>query len=111
MAIAALANAELDWAWALDLRALHFFYGITLGQKEAFERTVNGREPEKLPPVLSPEDISRFLEAIAGLRDLVQQRGAHANREIVDAWDLRCVERAERAHDCAGSHCRSAMAR
>ena len=30
--------------------ALRFFYGITPGQKEAFERIVNGREPEKLPP-------------------------------------------------------------
>ena len=31
--------------------ALRFFYGITLGQKEAFERIVTGREPQKLPPV------------------------------------------------------------
>jgi site-specific recombinase XerD len=29
--------------------ALRFFYGITLGQKEAFERIVAGKEPEKLP--------------------------------------------------------------
>src|ERR1700731_1050588 len=51
--------------------ALRFFYGITLGNKEAFERIVNGREPEKLPPVLSPEEIARFLEAVAGLRNRV----------------------------------------
>ena len=37
--------------------------------QEAFERIVTGREPEKLPPVLSPEEIARFLEAVAGLYD------------------------------------------
>lgn len=51
--------------------ALRFFYGVTLGQQEAFERIVNGREPEKLPPVLAPEEITRFLEAVAGLRNRV----------------------------------------
>ena len=48
--------------------ALRFFYGVTLGRQEAFEPIVNSREPEKLPPVLTPEEIARFLEAIAGLR-------------------------------------------
>ena len=38
--------------------------GITLGQKEAFERIVAGKEPQKLPPVLSPEEMVRFLEAV-----------------------------------------------
>ena len=51
--------------------ALRFFYGVTLGRQEAFERIVTGREPEKLPPVLSPEEIARFLEAVAGLRNRV----------------------------------------
>src|ERR1700747_1763633 len=58
--------------------ALRFFYGITLGQKEAFERIVAGREPEKLPPVLSPEEIARFLEAVAGLRNRVALTTAYA---------------------------------
>jgi integrase/recombinase XerD len=58
--------------------ALRFFYGITLGDKEAFERIVNGREPEKLPPVLSPEEIARFLEAVAGLRNRVALTTAYA---------------------------------
>ena len=57
--------------------ALRFFYGITLGDKEAFERIVNGREPEKLPPVLSPEEIARFLEAVAGLRNRVALTAAY----------------------------------
>ena len=44
--------------------ALRFFYGITLGHKEAFERIVAGKEPDKLPPVLSAEEIARFLQAV-----------------------------------------------
>src|SRR5271166_3968187 len=58
--------------------ALRFFYGVTLGRQEAFERIVTGREPEKLPPVLSPEEIARLLEAVAGLRNRVALTTAYA---------------------------------
>jgi len=49
--------------------SLRFFYGITLNQSEAFERIVTGLEPQKLPVVLSADEIVRFLEAIPGLRN------------------------------------------
>ncbi len=58
--------------------ALRFFYGITLGQKEALERIVAGKEPEKLPPVLNREEITRFLEAVPGLRNRVALTTAYA---------------------------------
>jgi site-specific recombinase XerD len=58
--------------------ALRFFYGITLGQKEAFERIVSGKEPEKLPPVLNREEIARFLAAVRGLRNRVALATAYA---------------------------------
>ena len=58
--------------------ALRFFYGVTLGRQEAFERIVTGRKPEKLPPVLSPEEIARLLEAVAGLRNRVALTTAYA---------------------------------
>jgi integrase len=58
--------------------ALRFFYGITLGQKEALERIVIGKEPEKLPPVLNREEIARFLAAVAGLRNRVALTTAYA---------------------------------
>jgi integrase/recombinase XerD len=58
--------------------ALRFFYGITLGQKEAFERIVNGREPEKLPPVLDAAEIVRFLESVTGLRNRVALTTSYA---------------------------------
>jgi hypothetical protein len=50
---------------------LRFFYGITLGQKETFERIVSGKKPEKLPPVLNLEETAHFLEAVTGLRNRV----------------------------------------
>jgi len=58
--------------------ALRFFYGVTMGQEEAFERIINGREPQKLPPVLAPDEIARFLEAVVGLRNRVALTTAYA---------------------------------
>jgi Phage integrase, N-terminal SAM-like domain len=58
--------------------ALRFFFGVTMGQQETFERIVNGREPEKLPPVLAPDEIARFLEAVVGLRNRVALTTAYA---------------------------------
>jgi len=49
--------------------ALRFFYGVTLGRREAFERIVSAREPRKLPVVLSADEITQFLEAVPGLRN------------------------------------------
>ena len=48
------------------------------GQKEAFERIVFGREPEKLPAVLNAEEVVRFLEAVEGLRNRIALTTAYA---------------------------------
>ena len=49
-----LIDQKYSWSHINQVAcALRFFYGITLGQKEAFERIVAGKEPQKLPPVLS----------------------------------------------------------
>ena len=74
-----LIDQKYSWSHVNQVAcALRFFYGITLGQKEAFERIVAGKEPEKLPPVLSPEEIVRFLEAVTGLRNRVALTTAYA---------------------------------
>src|SRR5262249_60756095 len=49
--------------------ALRFFYGVTLGWTNALERIVAAREPQKLPVVLSADEIVRFLEAVPGVRN------------------------------------------
>jgi len=58
--------------------ALRFFYGITLGQKEALERIVTGKDPEKLPAVLDHEEVARFLKAVDGIRNRTALATAYA---------------------------------
>ena len=48
--------------------ALRFFYGVTLGQATIPERIAYAREPQKLPVVLSTDEVVRFLEAIPSLK-------------------------------------------
>src|SRR4051794_16539926 len=50
------------------LSALRFLYGVTLRRADLPERIVHGREPQKLPVVLSTEEVVRFLEAVPGLK-------------------------------------------
>jgi integrase/recombinase XerD len=74
-----LVAQKLSWSHINQVAcALRFFYGITLGHKEALERIVTGKEPEKLPPVLNPEEIVPFLEAVVGLRNRVALTTAYA---------------------------------
>jgi site-specific recombinase XerD len=48
--------------------ALRFFYGVSLGQAAVPERIAYAREPQKLPAVLSADEVVCFLEAIASLK-------------------------------------------
>jgi integrase/recombinase XerD len=74
-----LVGQKYSWAHINQVAcALRFFYGITLGQKEAFERIVTGKAPEKLPPVLNSEEVVRFLQAVVGLRNRVALTTAYA---------------------------------
>jgi len=51
--------------------ALKFFYGVTLGLSDVPERIPYAREPRKLPVVLSPDEVVRFLEAIDGFKNRI----------------------------------------
>ncbi len=73
-----LADQKFSWTHINQVAcALRFFYGITLGQEEASGRIVNGREPSRLPTVLSPE-VGLFLDAVPGLRDRMALMTAYA---------------------------------
>jgi site-specific recombinase XerD len=48
--------------------ALRFLFGVTLERPEITERLPFVREPRKLPVVLSPEEVERFLDAAPGLK-------------------------------------------
>src|SRR3954470_5570606 len=61
-----LIKQKRSWSHSNQVAcALRFFYGVTLGQTEAFERIVGGQKPDKLPLVLSGEEIARFLPPIS----------------------------------------------
>ena len=48
--------------------ALRFLYGVTLRQADLPERIAYARQPQKLPVVLSTEEVVRFLEAVPSLK-------------------------------------------
>jgi len=58
--------------------ALRFFYGVTLGRDTVPERIVHAREPQKLPVVLSADEVVRFLEAVASLKSRAALTCAYA---------------------------------
>jgi integrase/recombinase XerD len=65
-----LIAQQRSWAHINQaVSALRFFYGVILGRTDALERIVAAREPQKLPVVLSADEIVRFLEAVPGLRN------------------------------------------
>jgi integrase/recombinase XerD len=48
--------------------ALRFFFTVTLDRAEAVRHLAFVHEPRKLPLVLSPEEVARFLEAAPGIK-------------------------------------------
>jgi site-specific recombinase XerD len=47
---------------------LRFFFRVTLGRGDIVNHTQFVHEPRKLPVVLSPEEVARFLDAASGLK-------------------------------------------
>jgi integrase/recombinase XerD len=48
--------------------ALRFFFTVTLDRADAIKRLTFVAEPRKIPVVLSPEEVARFLEAAPGVK-------------------------------------------
>jgi site-specific recombinase XerD len=48
--------------------ALRFFFGVTLGRKDAQTAMTTVREPRRLSVILSPEEVARLLDAAPGLK-------------------------------------------
>jgi integrase/recombinase XerD len=84
--------------------ALRFFFAVTLGHREVTERMPFVREPRKLPVILSPEEVARFLEAAPGLKyraalSVAYGAGLRANEvvslKVSDVDSTRMVIRVE----------------
>lgn len=64
-----LVSQGISWpALNQTVCALRFFYGVTLDRAEIPERIAYARTPRKLPTILSPDEIVRFLEAVPSLK-------------------------------------------
>ncbi|MCP5400321.1 MAG: site-specific integrase [Sphingomonas sp.] len=58
--------------------ALRFFYGVTLNRDEIPERIAYARMLRKLPAILSPDEVVRFLEAVPSLKSRAALTTAYA---------------------------------
>ncbi len=75
-----LVSMRVSWgALNQTVCALRFFYGVTLGQDDLPERIPYARTPQKLPVILSANEVVRFLRAIACLRNRVALTTAYAS--------------------------------
>src|SRR5580658_3381897 len=52
----------------LTISALRFFFTVTLDRTDAVKHLTFVAEPRKIPVVLSPEEVVRFLEAAPGVK-------------------------------------------
>jgi integrase/recombinase XerD len=89
-----LAALKRSWSHINQVScALRFFYGVTLGRREAVERIVSAREPRKLPVVLSADEIVQFLEAVPGLRNRAALTTAYgAGLRVSEVARLRAAD-------------------
>src|SRR6478735_2144436 len=77
--------------------ALRFFYGVTLGRSEVLAGIVSAREPQKLPVVLSADEIDRR----GANRAAHQPDAAHGQHQLLDALPQRLSEPRLRRHASA----------
>lgn len=77
---------EQQRSWSHDnqtVRTLWFLYRVTLGRADAVEWIAAAREPQKLPIVLSPDEVIHFIEAVSGLCNLQPGRLDHCVRRWI----------------------------
>jgi integrase/recombinase XerD len=63
----------------IAISALRFLYRVTLRKDWSFDETIPApKKPQKLPIVLSPEEVIQFLNCIAGIK----HRPAHLRGDL-----------------------------
>jgi site-specific recombinase XerD len=64
-----LASRKMSWGYFNQMMAgLRFFYGVTLARPDLPERIAYAKEPRRLPVVLSPDEMARFLGAVRSVQ-------------------------------------------
>ena len=61
-----------------SVAALRFFFTVTLDRREMTRHLIFVREPQKMPAVLSPEEVARLLEAAPGPKSKAALSAAYA---------------------------------
>jgi integrase/recombinase XerD len=85
-----------------SVSTLRFFFRITLGRADIVNHTQFIHEPRKLPVVLSPEEVARFLDAAPGLKYKAALSVA-SHYHFNTLLRLQHPRRATRADRCCGS--------
>jgi hypothetical protein len=67
-----------------DRDALRFFFTVTLGWSEVTDHMPSVREPRKLPVVLSPKEVARFLDAAPKTSCLKSSEAGAHDHEIIN---------------------------
>jgi len=74
-----LVGRNLSWGQLNQaVAALRFFFGVTLGRPDLPARIPYPRGHRKLPVILSPEEVTTFLESVQGLRNRITLTVAYA---------------------------------
>jgi site-specific recombinase XerC len=86
-----------------SVAALRFFFTVTLDRSEMTRHLTFVREPRKVPVVLSPEEVARFLEAAPGPMYKAALSAAYgAGLRVSEVVSLKCPTSTASAW-CSGS--------
>ena len=74
-----LTATGISWAgFNVAVRALRFFYGVTLGRTAMVERIPYARKRRQLPGILSADEVARFFAAVPNLKHRTALMTAYA---------------------------------
>ena len=89
-----LLQQQASWSlYNQKVCALRFLYGVTLGRPDVVQTIPYGKRPKTLPSVLSPEEVTRLIEATRPGRQRVMVQTAYAcGLRITELLHLRVAD-------------------
>lgn len=89
-----LLQQQASWSlYNQTVCALRFLYGVTLGRPDVVQTIPYGKRPKTLPSVLSPEEVTRLIEATRPGRQRVMVQTAYAcGLRITELLHLRVAD-------------------
>jgi integrase/recombinase XerD len=89
-----LLQQQASWSrYNQTVCALRFLYGVTLGRPDVVQTIPYGKRPKTVPSVLSPEEVTRLIEAARPGRQRVMVQTAYAcGLRITELLHLRVAD-------------------